>query len=130
MQSFRIGVMMLAAMMLAACGVSATAPPGSFPAPTASVSASTAPVQVIAGKVTLEGKRGLIFASNAYQASAAIVVPLIRAGVFTSAQVDTIEKLNEQAAAFLSGADRSLTLAQRAAGIFSIADRLLKLAHK
>jgi hypothetical protein len=128
MKSLRIGVLALAAMMVASCGVASTAPPGGLPAPVASVATST--VQVVAGKVTLEGKRGLIFASNAYQAAAAIVVPLIRNRKLTPAQVDQVERLNEQAAAFLSGADRTLSLAQRSAGIFSIADRLYRLAGK
>lgn len=129
MKSFRIGVLALAAMAIASCGVTTALvdPPGALPAPQIEASA---PVQVVANKVTLEGKRGLLFASNVYQAASAAVVPFIRARKLNPAQVDTVERLNEQAAAFLAGTDRTLTLAQRSAGIFSIADRLYRLVGK
>lgn len=127
MRSLRIGVLALVAMVIASCGP--VAPPGTFPLPPSETSASV-PVQVIAGKVTLEGKRGLIFASNAYQAASAIVVPLIGSRRLTPAQVDLVEKLNEQAAALLRGTDGALTIAQRSAGLFAIADRLYRLAGR
>ncbi len=132
MKSIKIAFIGLIALAMAACGVTASAPPISAGSIATSVEAapSSAAVRVVAGKVTLEGKRGLIFASNAYQAAAAVVVPLIRARKVTPATVDTIEKLNAQASAFLAGTDRTLTLAQRSAGIFSIADRLLGLVGK
>lgn len=118
-------ILTLCVAALAACStMTTTEPPAS--APTPAVTVATA----VAGKVQLEGKRGLIFASNAYQAAGAIVVPLIRADKLTSPQVDRVEALNRTAVALLAGTDKALSLADRAAGVFKVADELYRLAGR
>lgn len=117
---------MLAALALAACSPVVTTPPTTGSGVVASAPVATA----VAGKVQLEGKRALILASNTYQAAGAIVVPLIKADRLTSAQVDRVEALNRQATRLLSGADAGLSLADRAAGIFTIADELFRFAGR
>ena len=103
---------------------------GSALAVAETVSHVSSTVSVVGDKVQLEGKRGLILASNAYQAAGALVVPLINADKLSPAQVDRVEKLNAQAVALLSGAERGLSIAQRAAGVFAVADELTRIAGK
>ncbi len=92
-----------------------------------SLAISSPAVQVVNGKVQLEGKRGLILASNAYQGASALLVPLINADRLSPATVDRIDVLNKRVAALLAGTDRALTLAQRTAAIFGITDELNRI---
>lgn len=115
-----------ACAMLAACGdpTDKITSAGDIPAATAAPGSAVA---VVADKVTIEGVRGFNLASNTYQAAGAALVPLIRARVLSAATVDRIEALNLKVRALREGADRTLTLAQRTAGIMAAAEELFAL---
>ncbi|MBA2717734.1 MAG: hypothetical protein H0U52_00635 [Chloroflexi bacterium] len=91
---------------------------------------SSPAVKVAGDKVQLEGKRALVLASNAYQGAGALIVPLINADKLSVAQVNRVEALNKAAVRLLEGSDKGLSLAGRAAGIFSIADELTRIAGR
>jgi hypothetical protein len=86
------------------------------------------PAAAVGDKVVLESTRGLILAHNAVQGSLAIVTPLIRARVLTAGQVDMVETLTNSAERLFAGADATLTVAQRAAGLMLIANQLASIA--
>lgn len=117
----------LAALCLSAC---ATLGAGGAILDTVTSITSSPAVKVAGDKVQLEGKRGLVLASNAYQGAGALIVPLINADKLSAAQVDRVETLNKAAVRLLSGADTGLSIASRAAGVFSIADELTRIAGR
>lgn len=88
------------------------------------------PAAAVGDKVVLEGTRGLILAHNAYQGAAAVVAPLIRARVLTSAQVDRVERINNEAESLFNKAHDAKTSAQDAARIMNLANELSTLAGK
>lgn len=91
------------------------------------VSASN-PAEAVGDKVLLEGTRALVLAHNAYQGATAVVTPLVRQDVFNATQLDMIETLSNQAVALLEGADGTLSEAERASGVFTIASQLNSIA--
>lgn len=82
------------------------------------------PASAVGDKVVLEGTRGLILANNAYQGATALIAVPVRAKKFSNDQLDMIEKLNDRALALLQGADKTLSIAERAASIMLIANQL------
>ncbi len=115
-----------AAMSLSGCALGAAA----SAVETVTSLVSSPSVVVVNGKVQLEGKRGLILASNAYQGASAVLVPLINADKLSPATVNRVDGLNKKAAALLAGTDRTLTLAQRTAAILGVADELSQIGGK
>jgi hypothetical protein len=127
MRSFRIaGILCALALSVSAC---AAAIPLIGTAVDVLGKHSTA-VSTTADTVIINGSRGLILANNAYQAAANGVAPFVAAKRFSPATVDRIEKLNDRALQLLDQGDAGMTLAQRAAGVFAIADELSALAGK
>jgi hypothetical protein len=120
----RMIVLIGAALLLTSC---AAVPMALSAASTLATAANSPTVQVINGKVQLEGKRGLALASNAYQGASALLVPLIDADKLSPATVDRIDVLHHKVAALLAGTDKTLTLAQRTAEIFGMTDELNRI---
>ncbi len=88
------------------------------------------PAAVVGDKVVVEGTRGLIIAHNAVQGGIAVVNPLVRARLLTSAQVDRYEQLINQAERLAPGARSVLSAADRTAQMFNIANELNALAGR
>lgn len=126
MRSLRLALVAFASFAIVACAAA-------LPLITTAVdvlgSRSTA-VSVAADKVVIEGTRGLILAHNAYQAAANGVAPFVASKRFTPAQVDRIEALSNRAVFLLDKGDAGMTVAQRAAGVFAIADDLNRTIGK
>lgn len=95
-----------------------------LPAALDTVVSITKPAAAVSDKVVLEGTRGLILANNAYQGAVALIKVPVQAKAFTPGQLDMIEHLNDQALALLEGADKTLTVAERAASLMLIANQL------
>lgn len=123
MKKWCIGLLVPLSLATASCATLAV------PALDAVVSAAK-PAAVVSDKVVLEGKRGLILASNAYQAAGAVIVPLIDADKLTAAQVARVSQLNQRVADLLRGTEAGLTLAERAAGVLNAADELNRMAGR
>lgn len=75
-------------------------------------------------KVVLEGTQDLTIASDAYVGVTALVEVGVRHHAFSQEQLVQIKNLNNQALALLQGADKSLSVAQRSAGVLSIVAQL------
>ncbi len=89
------------------------------------LSACTAPVlqgspPVSANSVTLTGIDALSKAADAYAGVTLLAEKVVRQDVLNPTQLRMLRVLNNQAIDLLDGADRSLTSAQRAAGVFLI----------
>lgn len=89
---------------------------------------ATAPAAAVGNKVVIEGTRSLILAHNAYQGAVAVVTPLVNADAFDANQLTMIQSLSDNAVKLLDGADATLTEAQRAAAVFTIASQLNQVA--
>lgn len=125
MKSLKLAVLGALAFAITACGVLSLASSAASVLGTHSTSVSST-----ADKVIIEGTRGLILANNAYQAAANGLAPFVANKRFPPATVDRIEKLNNRALFLLQQGDAGMTAAQRAAGVFAIADELSALAGK
>lgn len=88
------------------------------------------PAAATGDKVVVEGTRGLILAHNAAQAGIALVNPLVRNRVLTSAQVDRYEQIINEVEKLAVTGRTTLTVAQRTAALFNLADELNKLGGK
>lgn len=137
MRSLRIAVLAGAALLMSACAALGAA------ASAIDVLGQVAPAVTKTGdKVILEGTRSLVLANNAYQAAANGLAPFVRDKRFTPAQVDQIERYNNCANALLQGDDatassacgvqvgKALTVADRAARVFAIADEFSRMVGK
>lgn len=109
------------ALALAACQ------PGSGGVDLGSASST---ISTAGDKVVVQGARGLILAHNAAQGAIAIVNPLVRARVLKAEQVNQYERLIDQTEQLAAGADKSLSIAERTAKLFNIANELNALAGR
>ena len=102
---------------LAACETTSTAI-GSLP--------STEQAQAVGDKVVLEGARYFLVAQDGYQAAANSTATLIRNGIFkpNEGQKLMLTSLNDNALKLIEGTDKTLTIAQRAAGLITIAGQI------
>lgn len=122
MKSLKLAVLAFACLMTPACAAIG---------PAVAVFGSISPsVHATGDKVILNGTRALILANNAYQGAALSVAPFVAAKRFTPSDVNRIEKLNDRALQLLQEGDAGMTVAQRAAGVFAIADELTRLTGK
>lgn len=125
MNRFRLALFAPALLLLVACA--ALGPLASI----ASVATSVATPAAAAGdKVVLEGTRGLILAHNAVQGAIAVVNPLVRNRVLTSAQVDRYEQIINEVEKLSAEGRTTLTVAQRATAMFNLANELNRMAGK
>ena len=88
------------------------------------------PAEAVGDKVVVEGTRGLILAHNAAQAGIALVNPLVRERVLTSAQVDRYEQIINRVEELAVTGRTTLTVAQRTSELFNLADELNKIGGK
>lgn len=88
------------------------------------------PAAAAGDKVVVEGTRGLILAHNAAQAGIALVNPLVRSRVLTSAQVDRYEQIINQIEEYGPKGSSALSVAERATRLFNLADELNKMGGK
>lgn len=93
------------------------------------VSAIT-PAAAVGDKVVVEGTRGLILAHNAAQAGIAVVNPLVRNRVLTEAQVDRYEQIVNDIERYSVTGRTTLSVAERTAQLFNLADELNKMGGK
>jgi hypothetical protein len=128
MKSLRLTAIGLAALALTACAALGAAAPSLISSIISGVSSPA--VKTTSDTVLLEGTRALVLANNAYQGAANGLAPFVAAKRFTPAQVDRIEALSNKAYDLLQKGDTSLTAAQRAAGVFAIADELNRMIGK
>lgn len=82
------------------------------------------PAAPVGDKVVLESTRGLVLAHNAYQAAATTAALAVRSGRLSPAQVDAIEKANNDALDLLNGADATLSTAERVAAILNVTNEI------
>jgi hypothetical protein len=80
------------------------------------------PAAATSDKVVVEGTRGLILAHNAAQAGMALVTPLVRNRALSPGQVDRYEFLVNEVEKYAVTGRTTLTVAERAAMLFNIAD--------
>ena len=92
------------ALALAACnGLGGISSPGS------------APVQVVADRVVVEGARGLILANLAYQTVGTAAAIGIEQGVITGATKDRVKEVSREVTEALVDGERKVTKADKAA---------------
>jgi hypothetical protein len=88
------------------------------------------PAEAVGDKIVVEGTRGLILAHNAAQGGIALVNPLVRNRVLTAAQVNRYEAIINRVEALAVTGRTTLTVAQRSAEMFNLADELNKMAGR
>lgn len=120
----------LCIIALAACAVSACATLGAIGTAVDVLGTPSTAVSATSDKVVLEGTRALTLANYAYAGAANAAVPFVRNKRLPPATVDRIEQLSNRANDLLEKGDSGLTLAQRAAAVFAIADQLNALIGK
>ena len=101
-----------AAALVSACAT--TAPDWNAGEPPPSI------VDVAVETVTVPATQALIVAHNAYQGAAAAVTVYAQSGAMTPSQAERLTVLNDRAIALLDSAGNTLTVAQRAAGVFDV----------
>lgn len=89
-------------------------------------------ISVHADSVTLEATKALAIAADAYATAANSAAAAVRVDTphLTDDQLRLIQTLNNNAAKLLSGADSTLTVAQRAAGLSLIVTQLHSIIGK
>lgn len=93
-------------------------------------SAGTSGVQATADVVVLNGTKALVIATDAYTAAANAAAVAVKAGHLNNDQLRMIDTLNDQALAYINGADTALSVAQRAAGLSLVVTQLHSILGK
>lgn len=91
---------------------------------------AAAPIVASGDTVTLTSTKALAVAADAYAGVANSITVAVNAGHFSNDQLRMIRVLNNQALSLLSGADKTLTAAQRAAGLMLIVTQLHSILGK
>ena len=112
-----------AAFSIAGCGAM-------LPAALDTLVSVSKPAEAVGDKVVVEGTRGLVLAHNAAQAGIALVNPLVRNRVLTSAQVDRYEQIINRVEELAVTGRTTLTVSQRATELFNLADELNKIGGR
>lgn len=118
----RLGIL-FACIALSACAAIA-------PLALSTLTSISTPAAAVGDKVVVEGTRGLILAHNAAQAGIALVNPLVRQRVLTSAQVDRYEAIINEVERLAVTGRTTLTVAERTAGMFNLANELNVIGGK
>lgn len=116
MGMFRGLMVMLAAAMLPACA--AVAPM------LGTIGTVSDAISSRGNTVLLGGTKGLLMAHNAYQGAAAIATVAVKSGRLSGNQLNSLDRLNDQALAILVGARSARDQAKAAAELFTIVDRI------
>lgn len=119
----RIVLSIAAALSLGACAAA-------IPAALDTLVSIARPAASTGDKVVLEGTRGLILAHNAFQGANALVIPLVRSGRLSSAQVDRYEQALNRVEQIAPQARSGLSAADRATEMFNFADELNRMAGR
>lgn len=122
---FRTPLIILAAFSLVGCAAA-----GALEALSTVAASVATPAQAVGDKVVVEGTRGLILAHNAAQGGIALVNPLVRNRVLTSAQVDRYEQIINEVEQLAVTGRTTLTVAERTARLFNLANELNRMAGK
>lgn len=112
-----------AALSLGACAAA-------IPAALDTLVSISKPAATAGDKVVLEGTRGLILAHNAFQGANALVVPLVRSGRLSAAQVDRYEAALNRVEQIAPQAHSTLSAADRATELLNIADEFNRMAGR
>ena len=96
----------------------------------ANLVSAAAPVVASGDAVVLDGTKALAVAADAYAGIADSLTIAVKAGQFSTTQLTMIKTLNNTALSLLQGSDKTLTVAQRAAGVMLIVTQLHSILGK
>lgn len=91
------------------------------------IGAPTSGAAAVGETVVLTGTHKLQLAADAYYGAATVVEAAVRNGVFNREQLLQIRSLNSRALGLLEAGNTGLSVAERSAGLFTIADELRSL---
>lgn len=123
MKNMKIAILGVLSAVLVSCAAIA-------PVALNTLTSISTPAAAVGDKVVVEGTRGLILAHNAAQAGIALVNPLVRQRALTSAQVDRYEAIINEVEKLAVTGRTTLTVAERTAGMFNLANELNVMGGK